>query len=450
MKTSIKLFSLLPAVLLILFFSILLAFNVKIASIVFAVILGIIVTIKYPGFIVLCAIVILGINTDIFTGGDKSQFSGSLEKIIILLALVPLVVSNQIRFKILPIIFVYLVLFAYTFALSSRPTSLDFLQITKTFAGVIFGWVIAGLILPARFSKRIQNLLVWLPLISIVIGAVLTGLGLWNVYEFEFGTGVFRLRGAQKAAQLASLSVIAIAAGLSHLLKAQSKNFNLSMILLNLGILVATSGRAALVMGVLIILYVVIPPLVKRLQTNWIIPRHVLILVTFFVIVVFVAIPIVIDRTFTSYNLTDLGINTSNRWPTWQFYWQQASTNLAFGRGLGANVVLPANATTIILGAPHNEYLRTIVDSGIVGLLLVVIGLFATMREVLSKVTGVDHKVLLALFITVLAVAFIDNIFNNTQFTAALGFLIASMVSIELASRDKNNIFDPAIEKPLA
>jgi O-antigen ligase len=434
-------------ILLVVFFSILIAFDVKIALIVFAAIVSIIVTIKYPGFVVLCAIVVLGVNTDILTGGEKSQFSGSFEKIIVLIALVPLVVSNKIRFKILPILVVYLVLFGYTFVLSTRPSSLDLLQSSKTFAGAVFGWVIAGLILPARLSKRIQTLLTWLPMICVVLGLVLTAVGLWNVYEFEFGTGVFRLRGAQKAAQLASISVVAIAAGLSHLLKGQNKNLNLVLIIMNLGILVATSGRSALVMSVFIILFVVIPPFVNRLQTTWSIPRQVLILVTVFVLVLLIAIPIVIDRTFTSYNLTDLGINTSNRWPTWQFYWQQATANLAFGRGLGANVVLPADATTIILGAPHNEYLRTVVDSGIVGLVLVLIGLLASMRKVLSKVTGVDHKILLALFISVLAVAFIDNIFNNTQFTAALGFLIASMVSIKLEPQDNVNDIRPKIEK---
>jgi teichuronic acid biosynthesis protein TuaE len=439
MKNSQLLTRFLPPFILIAFFAVLIALDIKIALIVFAGIVGIVATLKYPGFVVICAIIVIGINTEVYTS-TKSLFSGSIEKIVVLVALVPLVVSNQVRFRIFPIIFVYVILFAYTFVVSTMPDSLTFLQASKTFAGLIFGWLIAGLILPARLSRRIQILLMLLPVICVLIGIVLQVAGLWTVFGREWGTGALRLQGAQKAAQLAGISVIAIAAGLSNLFHGRGKYFNLALIIINLGILVATGGRSALMMGVFIILYIVLPTFINRLQTTWRIPKPVLILTVFFGVVLLIAIPIVIDRTFTTYNSSDLAINTSNRWPTWQFYWSQAKVNPVFGRGMGANVVIPSETTEKILGAPHNEYLRTVVDSGFVGLVLVLIGLLTTMRMVLAKVKGRDHKILEAVFISVLVVAFVDNIFNNTQFTAALGFLIASTISTSISQPEKKDI----------
>ena len=72
------------------------------------------------------------------------------------------------------------------------------------------------------------------------------------------------------------------------------------------------------------------------------------------------------NRRFENENLP---IYTSGRLDAWKQYWEAAKENLVWGRGLGASTVVNQGVSTAFV-VPHNEYLRLVVDSGFVGLII--------------------------------------------------------------------------------
>lgn len=68
----------------------------------------------------------------------------------------------------------------------------------------------------------------------------------------------------------------------------------------------------------------------------------------------------------------NLPIYTSGRLDAWERYWTEAKDNLVFGRGLGAGTVVNEGIDTAF-EVPHNEYLRLIVDGGLVGLAMMLV-----------------------------------------------------------------------------
>ena len=75
-----------------------------------------------------------------------------------------------------------------------------------------------------------------------------------------------------------------------------------------------------------------------------------------------------------------------------------------FGRGLGAAEHVAYQ------GLPHNEYLRLLVDGGLVGAALYAIAILIWIWRVLDVVRPAERRFVCALFLALGAYAFTDNV----------------------------------------
>jgi teichuronic acid biosynthesis protein TuaE len=342
----------------------------------------------------------------------------SLHKLFILYALIPYLLTRGVRKIINPPIIAYLIILTYTFILSSRPEFLDTVQPFKSFIGLTTAWFIFSLNWnPRRIPKYIHGI-GSLAIINVLIGIALHLLRIKPVYAQEY-TGAFRLTGSTIAAHLAMLAFIGIAAAMGEAARGK-KNF-LWLGLLNFGILAATGTRGATLGALLLFL-----PFSLRQLTHLIhgkIAVRVLQASLIAGVIFVVALPNFITRV--AGNQWENGINTSGRLEAWTFFFQQANQNPWFGRGLGAGTVLNQGQINSSFRVPHNEYLRTYVDGGIIGSILVSGAFILLFHEILSKIRPKARPYLMSLILGFLIYSFFDNTLSTTQFAVPFGWYLA-------------------------
>jgi O-antigen ligase len=105
-----------------------------------------------------------------------------------------------------------------------------------------------------------------------------------------------------------------------------------------------------------------------------------------------------------------LRISTTGRVRAWKFFWGVAEENLWFGRGLGAGVIASRGHLPEAFLVPHNEYLRLVVDAGLVGLAIFVLGYLLQGVEILRRLAGTPERILTAAVLVTLA---LDGVLRN-------------------------------------
>lgn len=108
---------------------------------------------------------------------------------------------------------------------------------------------------------------------------------------------------------------------------------------------------------------------------------------------------------------TTVTITTTGRLKAWRYYWGVARENLWFGRGVGAGVVGSAGELHRSFRLPHNEYLRLLVGSGIVGLAAMLAAYLWMLGEAFSTSRNRSIRVLL---VTAFAAIALDAMMANT------------------------------------
>src|SRR5579871_348942 len=124
----------------------------------------------------------------------------------------------------------------------------------------------------------------------------------------------------------------------------------------------------------------------------------------------------------------------------WRFYkwrtllplWRQAPL---LGQGLGSSVAAEATAENETAGkVPHNEYVRYLVETGLVGLASVLFGLAVLMRRLWRRRSGrVDNAACLAL--GVLAGCALNGLGDNTLLYSTTGYAAALILAAALVAR---------------
>jgi teichuronic acid biosynthesis protein TuaE len=395
------------------------AFNPRWASIIVIVGCFSLLAIVFPEKAAWLALISVAISPQYILSTEIMGIEvSSLHKLFILYALIPYLLSRGVRKIINPPIIAYLIILFYTYVLSTRPEFLDALQPFKSFIGLTTAWLIFSLNWnPQRIPKYIHSI-GFLAIINVLLGIALHLLRIKPVYAQEY-TGAFRLTGSTIAAHLAMLAFVGIVAAMGEVGRGK-KNF-LWLGVVNFGILVATGTRGATLGALLLFLPYGLRQL-KRLirgKVAVVVLRASLIAG----VIIVVALPNFITRVVG--NQWESGINTSGRLEAWAFFFQQANQNPWFGRGLGAGTVLNQGQVNSSFRVPHNEYLRTYVDGGIIGTILVIGAFILLFHEILSKIRPKSRLYLMSLILGFLIYSFFDNTLSTTQFAVPFGWYLA-------------------------
>jgi O-antigen ligase len=173
--------------------------------------------------------------------------------------------------------------------------------------------------------------------------------------------------------------------------------------------------------------------------------------IAFVVILVFFATPLgaqrVAGETSTSLAAAERGESTSTldvrlyRWKTLLPEWEGSPV---YGRGLGTTTTAESTATNRLnFLLPHNEYLRYLVETGVVGLAILIAGLAFLLRSLIRKrkfqstlEAGTLNAPSLALAVIAgcLVNSLADNTLLNSPTCYAAALIVAAVLALPTAS----------------
>jgi O-antigen ligase len=160
-----------------------------------------------------------------------------------------------------------------------------------------------------------------------------------------------------------------------------------------------------------------------------------------FVVLVFLATPLGAER-LASESSTNLGsaqrgaANTSFAWRLYKWgtlipEWEQAPF---LGHGLGTTVTVEGNADNVTAGkVPHNEYLRYLVETGVVGLGILLWAIMLLFRRLSSRRRLRGAPDAGALGIAVITGCLVNAVADNTFLYSNTGYAAALIVAAALA-----------------
>jgi O-antigen ligase len=164
------------------------------------------------------------------------------------------------------------------------------------------------------------------------------------------------------------------------------------------------------------------------------------------VILVFFATPLgaqrVAGETSTSLAAAERGETTSTldtrlyRWKTLLPEWEGSPV---FGRGIGTTTTTESTATNRLnFLLPHNEYLRYLVETGVVGLAILLAGLALLLRSLIRRrrtpgtlATGTLNAPALAL--AIVAGCLVNSLAENTLLNSPICYAAALILAAVLA-----------------
>lgn len=321
---------------------------------------------------------------------------------------------------------------AYTWVLSTPIPGLSVSQTVQSWATLVLVWLAVSLTLTRTEWQGLLKVIAWVPAVSVVVGVGLVAAGVFESLFLADATGASRLAGATIPAYLAATGSCAV---LASALLARERAVWSVVAVLNIGIVLATSGRGAIIFVLLGLLPYLFSLLLSARRSG-----SARILTTAglgvgLAVVVGVFLPVILSRTETS-----SGLNSSGRLEAWQFFLGQAAVNPLFGRGLGAGPLASAFAPKGVLPdtfvAQHSEYVRLILELGLVGIVMfavaMVVGLGRLIVVAWSRGNGWIAATTVLGF---LVYSGTDNTLTDFQFGVPVGLLLGAMAALRRSER---------------
>ncbi len=394
----------------------------------------------FPWFTLGLAVAQFIVSIDWFYGANEwvANNVGALEmssfqKLVVLLATLPAFMRGGIRARLNPPLLALLFMLAMTFTISSTFPSLTPFQSVKTLLGLGLPFIFFSMKMPRRPLEAYILVIALLPVISVVLGyfCELQGFmnldrGPWKFYPQEY-TGVHRLAGINIAAGLAYFGFISVFLSLYQALT-RGKRWYFLLAAVSTVIVVLTLTRMPI--ACVLVFAVLSTLVVSHRSLKWS-NRVVLFVLGALVIAV------VLTFSWSSLETRFFGVgshalNTSARDELWPIALSTFNVNPVFGRGLGTGAIFlldNANSMLAQLRVTHNEYLRLLLDGGVVGLVAYILALgFLIVRES-SPLTRDQKKLVAILFFVFAFYSFTDNTISGPP-TIVLFFSLASVFAL--------------------
>ncbi|OBZ63921.1 hypothetical protein ABH62_05660 [Bacillus cereus] len=350
----------------------------------------------------------------------------SIYKLLLLLMIVMAIfrLGYNISFVYLPIIFFIILLNSIIF--SKLPINLSYIDIMKAFIGLVTPWGLLLIRWPRYTWKTIINLICLLPIISASVGGVLTLLGVYQFYSYEY-TGVMRFQGSNIPAHLAMLAYIAFVVALIEGKRSHKRYYILA--LTNFLILLLTGTRGPLIATILPISVYFLDN-IKAFLSGKI--KYLMSLMIF--LGVLITMFILEKDKLLARSKSDGGtvLNLSGRDEAWQFFLDKAHDSSLFGKGIGS--ILLANDGSIFGGfvVPHNEYIRFYYETGYVGSILLLGTFIFTFWLIYRELDKKIRLYYISFVIGTLIYSFSDNTFSTVQYTVPFCWYLSVMYSASI------------------
>jgi len=252
--------------------------------------------------------------------------------------------------------------------------------------------------------------------------------GIGRLYSGDVA-GVYRLSGANIAAHLAMLAFIGASVALYEAVRSGSRGLGVWNILAlsNLFILVETGTRGPLIALVPMIAVFLASGVLQAFRRGLVQAVSLLVPVGAGAALLFMK--------FETYLMRQSEKGLSGREYAWVYFWEKTQETPLFGHGLGR--VLTANDGSLYSGflVPHNEYLRFMYDSGMIGALVLFAAIAWVLAAVAKRLAGWERWMFGAFIVGFCIFTFTDNTLSTIQITAPLCCFINGLY---LTSRGKS------------
>lgn len=343
----------------------------------------------------------------------------SLQKFVLIGALGPAVLRHGIRPVMNFGIAAILILGAMTFIVATPYPGLTPMQTLKSFVGLALPFFFFNMKLQRKWIDTHLTIIALLPVISIVLGLFAEMAGLrdndgrpWGVITHEF-TGAIRLAGINIPAYLAFFTFISFFVCLYKAIALKQRAFYvLGGIALATVILTGTRTPSVCAIAMAGITIFFSSGRDLRGSSKFIVT---VLGVSFLAVILAYYWPDLQARMASNSSESGTAINTSGRAGMWEYLLNIWNVNQLFGRGLGTGAIALLDVVNqpTFAKAAHNEYIRLLVDGGIVGLIVYVVGVMAMLIQEGRYLTRTQGVSIIALFVSFALYSFTDNTISS-------------------------------------
>jgi len=350
----------------------------------------------------------------------------SLQKFILIGALIPPVVRVGIRPVMNYGIVSIVILGMMTFVVCTPYAGLTPMQTLKSFVGLALPYVFFNINLRRSWIDPHLTVIALFPLISLLLGGLAEIFQIrdvigrpWLVVGHEF-TGAMRLAGINIPAYLAFFCYISFFVCLYKAIAVKSRTFYV-IAAANLLILILTGTRTPSVCAIMLAGISIFFSSGRDLRGS---SKFVVTILglSFLAAILAYYWPDLQARMAENSSEAGNGINTSGRAGMWAYLLAIWDVNQVFGRGLGTGAIALLDAVNEpnFARAAHNEYIRLLVDGGVVGLIIYIVGLAALLIQ--------EGVFIIALFLSFAVYSFTDNTISSPP-SIILFYAIALMMA---------------------
>jgi O-antigen ligase len=380
------------------------------------------VAVTRPAVLFAVCTILLAVEPTRIFGADTIVGKPETYKLALFALILPIVLSRGVARKKCAPLAAYIVVTILAAWLGTPLVGLTASQTAASLITLCIGWLVFAVNWDWRRDHRLLEVLAWTPVLSVAVGVVLQTLGIYSLFG---GASTPRLEGATVAAWLGTFSLCAVVA-CSVLYRREQWKWAKWLGLADVSILGGTLTR-----GAVLALCVVAVPWVIRFARRQLVAKGTngLVQLGLAVVVVIIGAALLIpglrerDESATSHTAGGSGVHdeSSGRLRAWAFAYEQAKVNLVFGRGLGAGPIVgrspgsPAGFT-----AQHNEYVRMLLEVGIVGGVILLTAMLATMISLIRNTPRLVRADLAAAAAAFAIYAITENTLSATPISVAM------------------------------
>lgn len=391
----------------------------------------------------------------------------ALHKLFIIVCTFPVLLRGGPRHWLNPVIVTATLLLLLGFVVSSRLPELSPMQSLQTYGAIILGVYALEHRFGPRFVHWLVTLMPWVAAMNLGVALALWLLDGRLFYRWYFGA--FRLQGVGNPAML---SAVALAALMFSLLASVRRPVWMWLAAANFSIIVWTGTRTRAVEGALLLLGWAAVLLASAIKDRRRVPRlQISVLALSIPISLLSYTPHVAERLggyadnvaretlilsipqreseagATGADAGDeweMRITATGRMAAWSFYWNLFRERPWFGWGLGAAVVAEGEALHAAFIQPHNDYLRVLVDAGIIGLILLIGGHFLVMLRLSLGAETRSQRWLVLLAFGLLAVgALVQSELTSLGFNVPFWLFVGILAGELPVSADESRLATP-------
>jgi len=385
-------------------------------------------------FILLRPAVDFSSQTAILEIGSFSLNLSSLLGLLILIFSGLLIIKNYSKFKKIKLIIPWLLfltvnLFSFLFTFSSNASLEEMARLLTIFSLFILGFL---LVKNSRELTRLVKIIIYSSFLPIGVGLyqLITGTGLREGGEVRI-LGTFS-HPNMFAFFLCLIIVLTVFIFLSDKRKQVSSIFYVLLMFLSFFVLFFTYTRGAWLVSFIFILII-----------GLLYYRRFLISIAAFLLIIYLLVPSFQERISTLTNPDPYG-SISWRFELWKdgFDYFKQKPFLGYGAGTATSVISYNRDPRLGSSEPHNDYLRTALNTGALGLIIylnliacLLLTLFIQFLKQKNSKLKMFNLFLLAYAIAMYLMSFGDNILNDTSLQWSFWVLVGALLAVQVKDK---------------